>query len=104
MIKDKLSFNEMLKELENGGYAYLSNGCILFKQIPAIIEKDKISNMQSVPLLVKNKMINHINDGIAEHLSYENQYIRMDMQLRMTYYCFSGDDINSNDWTVVVKD
>lgn len=53
MVKDKVSFYEMMKALDEGGYAFLANGCILFKQIPAEIMPDTIPLLKSVPDLVK---------------------------------------------------
>lgn len=104
MVKDKVSFHEMMKVLDEGGYAFLANGCILFKQIPAEIYFDNIPFLKSVPELVKNRMLTLINSGSALTATYENQYIKMNQQLRMTYYTFTGDDVNCNEWTVVVKD
>lgn len=104
MIKDKVSFHEMMKVLDEGGYAFLANGCILFKQIPAEIMPDTIPLLKSVPDLVKQRMLFLIDKESAKSAKYENQYIKMNQQLRMTYYIFTNDDINSNDWTVVVKD
>lgn len=104
MVKDDVSFNEMKKVLDEGGYAFLVNGCILFKQIPAEIMPDTIPLLKSVPDLVKTRMVSLINKDVAKSATYENQYIKMNQQLRMTYYTFTGDDINSDDWTVVVKD
>lgn len=104
MVKDKVSFCEMKKALDEGGYAFLANGCILFKQIPAEIMPDTIHLLKSVPYLVKTIMLSLIGNGLATSAKYENQYIKMNQQLRMTYYVFTGDDVNSNDWTVVVKD
>lgn len=104
MVKDDVSFNEMKKILDEGGFAFLANGCVLFKQIPAEIMPDTIPLLKSVPDLVKTRMISLINKNVAKSATYENQYIKMNQQLRMTYYTFTGDDINSDDWTVVVKD
>lgn len=104
MVKDDVSFNEMKKVLDEGGYAFLANGCILFKQIPAEIMPDTIPLLKSVPDLVKTRMVSLINKDVAKSATYENQYIKMNQQLRMTYYTFTGDDINSDDWTVVIKD
>lgn len=101
MVKDDVSFNEMKKVLDEGGYAFLANGCILFKQIPAEIMPDTIPLLKSVPDLVKTRMVSLINKDVAKSATYENQYIKMNQQLRMTYYTFTGDDINSDDWTVV---
>lgn len=104
MVKDNVSFYEMMKVLDEGGYAFLANGCLLFKQIPAEIMPDTIPMLKSVPDLVKKRMLSLIDNGAAKSATYENQYIKMNQQLRMTYYVFTGDDVNCNEWTVVVKD
>lgn len=98
-VKDSCTFQEMLEILENGGAAILpDNGEIVFKQIPSTITPEVIPNLKSVPDLIKKIMIQKIENRAAENVKYVNQYVRMNNELKITYYTFSGNDINRNDW------
>lgn len=99
ILKEKCSFHEMIVELDNGAYALLDNNEILFKQIPAEIEIGNIDNLKSVPLLVKDKMKDNANSVL-----YLNQYVKMDENNVITYYNFSGNDINRRDWVCIAED
>lgn len=101
VIKHNCSFSEMKSILDNGGYAVLSNGNVLFKQIPASIGKEYILTLKSVPSLVKKIMLEKIELGLAQEVQYCNQYVSMNDKLKITYYTFSGDDINRSDWYVI---
>lgn len=74
------------------------SGCfIVFKQIPAIISREKISTMLSIPEDVK-KLISEFSDRIE----YQNQLILFNFYNGIaTYYVSDGEDMLEDDWEVV---
>lgn len=74
------------------------NGCfIVFKQIPAIISREKITAMLSIPEDVK-KLIVEFSDKIE----YQNQLILFNFYDGVaTYYVSDGEDLLEDDWEVV---
>lgn len=74
------------------------SGCfIVFKQIPAIISRDKISTMLSIPEDVK-KLISEFSNKIE----YRNQLILFNFHDGVaTHYTPDGEDLLEDDWEIV---
>lgn len=74
------------------------SGCfIVFKQIPAIISREKIPAMLSIPEDVK-KLIVEFSDKIE----YQNQLILFNFYDGVaTYFTPDGEDLLEDDWEIV---
>jgi hypothetical protein len=95
-------FTAMIEELEKGKMAWRKcDDVLIFKQIPAEIPEEFIKNMKSLPEKVKEFVLKEMNEGKYTELQYVNQYVALNRQGMITYYTFSGDDINANDWVIM---
>lgn len=86
----KLGF-ALEREKWNGKYS-------IYKQIPAIIEKDNISNLKSMPDSVKNYLSKNKS---ANDLYYENQCVILDKErCSIDSWSPSIEDVFAKDWMI----
>lgn len=95
-----MKFEEILPELRKGEVVrrkVFQDSLVIFMQIPAEINWDRIPNMVSIPEKMKH-LITMWGNGV----NYHDQFIMYDFSdSTCTYYPFDGEDFNADDWEVV---
>ncbi len=95
-----MKFEEILPELRKGEVVrrkIFHSHLVIFMQIPAEINLDRIPSMVSVPEKMKQLVIRW-----GDRISYHDQFIMYDFENgECTYYPFDGEDLNADDWEVV---
>ena len=96
-------FGTAIKFLEAGGAIRRSGwngkGLFVVKQVPSHIIGDIILNMQSLPQIAKNILMNRENP----HIDYTNQMLIINPDGRADSWVPSSSDIFANDWEIVVE-
>lgn len=92
-----MNFREAIERVKTHSYiARCTNwddDVFIFAQVPAYINKETISKMQSLPEVVKCE----ITEAGFTSLSYQNQICKFDNG-NITYYTPTGDEIFADDW------
>lgn len=92
-----MNFGEAIERVKTRSYiarrANWDDDTFIFAQIPANINEETISKMQSLPEVVKREIT---KAGITS-LSYQNQICKFDNG-NITYYTPTGNEIFADDW------
>lgn len=92
-----MNFGEAIERVKTRSYiarrANWDDDMFIFAQVPADINEETISKMQSLPEVVKRE----ITEAGITSLSYQNQICKFDNS-DITYYTPTGDEIFANDW------
>ena len=92
-----MNFGEAIERVKTRSYiarrANWDDDVFIFAQIPADINEETISKMQSLPEVVKCE----ITEADITSLSYQNQICKFDNG-DITYYTPTGDEIFADDW------
>jgi hypothetical protein len=95
---------EALKEGEPVKRASWNNDEFIFRQVPSVISKDVVPNMQSLPNAVKKVFQNKFDDP-AEQVSsihYLDQFAVVDKSLFIRGWSPSPSDVLAEDWMLIL--
>jgi len=73
-------------------------GHFVFRQVPAVIQNEKIPMMQSLPDDAKTALFMR-----GTSISYDNQVAYVDENSQISGYAFSNEDILASDWIELTK-
>lgn len=92
-----MNFGEAIEHVKTRSYiarrANWDDDMFIFAQIPANINEETIPKMQSLPDVVKRKII----EAGFTSLDYQNQICKFNNGV-ITYYTPTGDEIFAGDW------
>lgn len=92
-----MNFGEAIERVKTRSYiarrANWDDDMFIFAQVPADINEETISKMQSLPEVVKRE----ITEAGITSLSYQNQICKFDNG-NITYYTPTGNEIFADDW------
>lgn len=99
----RFDFGTAIKFLEAGGAIRRSGwngkGMFVVKQVPSHIIGDIILNMQSLPQIAKNILMNRENP----HIDYTNQMLIINPDGRADSWVPSSSDVFAEDWEIVTE-
>ena len=99
----RFDFGTAIKFLEAGGAIRRSGwngkGMFVVKQVPSHIIGDIILNMQSLPQIAKNILMNRENP----HIDYTNHMLIINPDGRADSWVPSSSDVFAEDWEVVTE-
>lgn len=94
-----MNFGNAIEHIKTSFYiarrANWDDDMFIFAQIPANINEETISKMQSLSDVVKREII----ESDITSLSYQNQICKFDND-DITYYTPTGDEIFADDWEI----
>lgn len=92
-----MNFRKAIERVKTCSYiarrANWDDDMFIFAQVPAYINRETISKMQSLPEVVKCE----IEAGGWDDISYQNQICKFDNG-DITYYTPTGNEIFADDW------
>lgn len=98
-----MNFGEAIERVKTRSYiarsANWNDDVFIFEQVPADINEETISKMQSLPEVVKRE----ITEAGFTSLSYRNQICKFDNGV-ITYFTPTGNEIFADDWETKSND
>lgn len=105
MKTENLTFSEVLVFLKEGYCVsrekWRQDRCVLVMQIPAVIPKEVVPKMTSLPNGIKDAIKENNIDGISYHDQVLKLVFNNQEAVSATYYPPSWEDIFAEDWFVL---
>lgn len=104
-VKENCGFGEAIEAVKNGYMigreGWNGKGLFVFAQVPAMIDKEVVAKMQSLPQSVKNEFKSRfVGLGKRQHITYSNQLALVKPSNDINGWSPSTSDAMANDWII----